>query len=71
MANQLPDPKHAVTSYLFDVEAVQVPPGQRIRPKKLARFDDPAIPPSYWYLTASLAAAALALGLVLGRFLLD
>jgi hypothetical protein len=70
MANQPPDPKGVVTSYLFDVEAVPVPPGQRIRPKKMARFDDPVIPRSYWYLTAGLAATALVLGLLLGRFLL-
>ena len=69
MANRPPDPKGGVTSYLFDVVAVKVPPGQRIRPKKLARFDDPVIPPAYWYLTAGLAAAALGLGLLLGRFL--
>ena len=70
MANQLPDPKGAVTSYLFDVEAVKVPPGVRVRPKKFARFDDPVIPLSYWYLTAGLVAAALAVGLLLCRFLL-
>ncbi len=68
MANQLPSPKGAVTSYLFDVEAVKVPAGVSVRPKKLPRFDDPVIPRSYWYLTAGLAAAALALGLLLGRY---
>jgi hypothetical protein len=36
----------------------------------MARFDDPVIPRSYWYWTAGLAAAALALGLLLGRLLL-
>jgi hypothetical protein len=71
MANQPPDPKSVATSYLFDVEAVPVPPGVRVRPRKMARFDDPVIPRSYWYLTAGLAAAALALGVVLGRFLLS
>jgi hypothetical protein len=70
MANQSPDPKGAVTSYLFDVEAVKPPPGVRVRARKFARFDDPVIPRSYWYLTAGLVAAALVLGLLLGRFLL-
>jgi hypothetical protein len=71
MASQPPDPKGVVPGYVFDVEAVKVPPGVRIRPKKLARFDDPIIPRSYWYLTAGLAAAALALSLLLGRFVLN
>ena len=70
MANPAPDPKSDVPSYLFEVEAVKVPPGQRVRPKPLARFDDPVIPRSYWYLTAGLTAAALVLGLLVGRFLL-
>jgi hypothetical protein len=52
------------------MKAVKVPPGVRVRPKKFARFDDPVIPRSYWYWTAGLAAAALALGLLVGRFLL-
>jgi hypothetical protein len=55
---------------LYDGPALSVPPGQRIRPKRMARFDDPVIPRSYWYWTAGLATAALALGLLLGRFLL-
>jgi hypothetical protein len=55
---------------LYDGPALAVPPEQRVRPKKYPRFDDPIIPRSYWYLTAGLAAAALALGLLLGRFLL-
>ena len=70
MANQ-PDkaqdsPRHCV----YDGPALKVPPGQRIRPKKFARFDDPVIPPSYRYLTTGLVIAALVLGLLLGRFLL-
>jgi hypothetical protein len=47
-----------------------VQPGERIRPKKYPRFDDPVIPRWYWYLTAGLVAAALVLGLLVGRFLL-
>jgi hypothetical protein len=70
MANQTPDPKEIVTSYLFDVEAVKLPPGQRSTTKHLPRFDDPVIPRSYWYLTAGLAAVALVLGVLIGRFLL-
>jgi hypothetical protein len=42
-----------------------------MRPKKFARFDDPVIPRSYWYLTAGLAAATLVVGLLVGRFLLN
>ena len=36
----------------------------------IARFDDPVIPRSYWYVSAGLATAALVLGVLLGRFLL-
>jgi hypothetical protein len=54
---------------VYDGPALPVPPGQRIRPKKFARFDDPVIPRSYWYLTAGIAATTLTLGLLLGRFL--
>jgi hypothetical protein len=72
MANQPPKLEKQVpkTSYLFTVKAIKPPPGVRIRPKKFARFDDPVIPRSYWYLSAGLVAAALVLGLLLGRFLL-
>jgi hypothetical protein len=72
MANPSPEPQKQVpkTVYEFDVKAIKVLPGERIRPKKFARFDDPVIPRSYWYLTAGLVAAALTLGLLLGRFLL-
>jgi hypothetical protein len=55
---------------LYDGPALAVPPGQRVRAKKYPRFDDPVIPRSYWYWTAGIAAAALALGLLLGHFLL-
>jgi hypothetical protein len=55
---------------LYDGPALPVPPGQRVRTKTLPRFDDPVMPRSYWYLTAGLAAAALVLGLLAGRFLL-
>jgi len=41
-----------------------------MRPKKFARFDDPVIPRSYWYLTTGLVIAAVMLGLFLGRFLI-
>jgi hypothetical protein len=55
---------------LYDGPALKPPPGVRIRPEKLARFDVPVLPRRHWYVTAGLTAAALALGLVLGRFLL-
>jgi hypothetical protein len=70
MADQLDKPLVVDGGCLYDGLALAVPPGQRIRPKKLARFDDPVIPRAYWYLTAGLAAAALGLGLLLGRLLL-
>ena len=59
-------PRHC----LYDGPALKVPAGQRIRPKKYPRFDDPVVPRSYWYWTAGLVALALGLGLILGRFLL-
>jgi hypothetical protein len=54
----------------FTVKAIKVRRGERIRPKKFARFDDPVVPRSHWYLTAGLAAAALVLGVLVGVFLL-
>ncbi len=59
-------PRHCV----YHGPAQAIPPGQRVRSKRFGHFDDPVIPRSYWYLTAGLAAAALVLGLLLGRFLL-
>jgi hypothetical protein len=68
--DNLPDkPRTLPPGCVYDGPALPVPPGQRIRPKKFARFDDPVIPRSYWYLTAGIAAATLTLGLLLGRFL--
>jgi hypothetical protein len=72
MANPSPEsqgqpPK---TVYTFVGKALVVPPEQRVRSKRFGQLDDPVIPRSYWYWTAGLAAAALALGLLLGRFLL-
>jgi hypothetical protein len=56
---------------LYDGPALKPPPGVRLGPKKLARFDDPVIPRSYWYLTAGFALTALVVGLLLGVFLLS
>jgi hypothetical protein len=58
------------TVYTFVGKALAVPPEQRVRSKHFGHLDDPVVPRSYWYLTGGLAAAALALGLLLGRFLL-
>jgi hypothetical protein len=72
MAKPSPEPQKQVPEpvYKFKGKAIKVLPGERIRPKKFARFDDPVIPRSHWYLTAGLVAAALVLGLLVGRFLL-
>jgi hypothetical protein len=72
MDSQSPKPQNQrpKTVYKFVAKAIKVPPGVRIRPKKFARFDDPVIPRSYWYLTAGLAATALVLGLLVGRWVL-
>ena len=59
-------PRHCV----YAGPARAVPAEQRVKRKKYPRFDDPVIPRSYWYLTAGLAATALLLGLVLGRWVL-
>jgi hypothetical protein len=71
MADQPQEPLEVDGGCLYDGPALKPPPGVRIRPKKFARFDDPVIPRSYWYLTAGLAAAALVLGVLLGVFLLS
>jgi hypothetical protein len=72
MANQSPKSQGQApkTVYKFVGKALAVPPEQRIPSKNLGHLNDPVIPRSYWYWTAGLAAAALALGLLLGRFLL-
>jgi hypothetical protein len=73
MANQSINPEGQApkTVYKFVGNALPVPPGQRVRSKRFGRLDDPIIPPSYWYLTAGLVVAALALGLLLGRLVLS
>jgi hypothetical protein len=51
-------------------KAIPVPPGTRIRPKHIQRWE---APPSPWpgrLLAAGIAAAALVLGILIGRFLL-
>jgi hypothetical protein len=70
MASQPDKAQNKPRRCVYDGPALKVPPGVRVRPKTFARFDDPVLPRGYWYLTAGVAAAALALGLLLGRFLL-
>jgi hypothetical protein len=70
MANPLDKPQKLPPGCLYDGPALAVPPEQRVRSKRFGHLDDPVIPRSYWYVTTGLAAAALALGLLLGRFLL-
>jgi hypothetical protein len=70
MADQPDKPLVVDGGCLYDGPARAIPPGQRVRSRRFGHFDDPVIPRSYWDLTAGLAAAALALGLLLGRFLL-
>jgi hypothetical protein len=64
MANQPGKAQHKPRHCVYSGLALKGPPSERIRPKKFARYDDPVIPRSYWYVTA-----ALTLGLLLGRFL--
>jgi hypothetical protein len=72
MANPSPEPQKQQPEIFrkITVKAIKLPPGQRSSTKKLPRYDDLVIPRSYWYWTAGMAAAALALGLLVGRFLL-
>ena len=61
--------KRGRRSYLFHAEAIPSPPGQRFRSKHLEPGEDPyAISRRWWLVT--VAAAALAVGLLVGRFLL-
>jgi hypothetical protein len=73
MANQSTNLQGQVpkTVYRFAGKALAVPPEERIRSKGFGHLDDPVIPRSYWYVTAGLVVAALAIGLILGRFILD
>ncbi len=72
MANPTPEPQKQAPEIFrkMTAKAIKPPPGQRSTTKHLPRFDDPVIPRSYWYLTAGLVAAALVLGVLIGRFLL-
>jgi hypothetical protein len=57
--------------YFFDDEAIPSPPGKRFRGKHLEPGEDPyAISRRWWLVTVGAAAAALAVGLLVGRFLL-
>jgi hypothetical protein len=71
MASPTPEPQKQKpkTFYTFTGKTIKPPPGTRTT-KHLPRFDDPVIPRSYWYWTAGVAAAALVLGVFIGRFLL-
>jgi hypothetical protein len=63
--------KRGPRSYIFDVEAIPSPPGKRFRGKHLEPGEDPyAISRRWWLVTVGAAAAALAVGLLVGRFLL-
>jgi hypothetical protein len=70
MASQPEKPLVIDGGCLYDGPALPVPRGHRILPKKLMHLEDQALPRRYWYLTAGLTAAALVMGLLLGRFLL-
>jgi hypothetical protein len=70
MASQPNKAQNKPRRCVYDGPALAIPPGQRVRSKRFGHFDDPVIPRSYWYWTAGLVAAALGLGLFLGRFLL-
>jgi hypothetical protein len=70
MAKKL-EPYGVGPSQEFDVEAIPSPPGTRFRGKHLEPGEDPyAISRRWWLVTVGAAAAALAVGLLVGRFLL-
>jgi hypothetical protein len=52
------------------IKAIPVPPGTRIRPKRIIRWDDPPSPWPWRLVTAGAVVVALAAGLLIGRFLL-
>jgi hypothetical protein len=55
----------------FHVEAIPSPPGKRFRGKHLIPGEDPyAISRRWWLVTVGAAVAALAVGVLVGRFLL-
>jgi hypothetical protein len=66
-----PDGRQGRYSYVFDDEAIPSPPGTRFRGKHLEPGEDPyAISRRWWLVTVGAAAAALAVGTLVGRFLL-
>jgi hypothetical protein len=71
MANHPTKAQNKPRRCVYEGPALKVPPGVRIRPKKFARFDAPIVPKRYWYLAAGLVCAALVVGFLVGRLLLD
>jgi hypothetical protein len=60
-----------VKSYIFDYEAPEEPLGTKFRGKHLEPGEDPwAMNRRWWLVTLAGAVAALAAGLLIGRFLL-
>jgi hypothetical protein len=65
------DGRQGPYSYFFDDEAIPSPPGKRFRGKHLEPGEDPyAISRRWWLVTVGAAVAALAVGLLVGRFLI-
>jgi hypothetical protein len=63
--------KRGRRSYLFHIEAIPSPPGKRFRGQHLEPGEDSyAISRRWWLVTVGAAVAALAVGLLVGRFLI-
>ncbi len=62
-------PPRKPTVYLSGGPAIHVPPGTRIRPKRIIRADQPSLR-GWWMVTAAAVVVALATGVLIGRFVL-
>ena len=71
MGKKKPETYRVGKTHAFHVQAIPCPPGQKFRGKHLEPGEDPyAISRRWWLVTAGSAAAALAAGVLVGRFLL-
>ncbi len=71
MADNKPDlPPRKPTVFITRGPAIPVPPGTRIRPKRIIRADQPSLR-GWWMVTAAAVVVALATGILIGRFVLS
>ena len=57
-------------SYVFDVESIPIPPGKKSRARLPRGMEPYPLPTRAWWLIGATAIVMLALGVLIGKFLL-